>query len=156
MSTPRATRLTSGRLQYGVTLMELLVVVTIVSLLGAIGYPSYMDYVTRANRSQAKSLLLQIADRQEQYFGDNKRYAANLTSLGFAADAFSIDPQGTQLGGTSPDAVYGITITNTSATTFTVNATPLLRQSAHDASCGTLTLTHAGQKGHTGPGDGCW
>lgn len=136
--------------------MELLVVVAIVALLGAIGYPSYMDYVTRANRSSAKSLLLQIADRQEQFFGDNKRYAPNLKSLGFAADAFSIDAQGAELGGSSPDAVYAIGLGNLSATTFTVSATPQLRQAAHDTACGTLTLTQAGQKGQTGAGDGCW
>lgn len=142
--------------QRGVTLMELLVVVTIVALLGAIGYPSYMDYVTRANRSQAKSLLLQIADRQEQFFGDNKRYAPDLTSLGFSVDAFSIDAQGAELGGASPDAIYAISIGNLSATTFTVSAAPQFRQAAHDTACGTLTLTQSGQKGQSGAGDGCW
>lgn len=140
----------------GLTLTELLVVMAIVSLLAAIGYPSYTSYVTRANRSAAKSVLLQVADRQEQFFADNKRYASDLTELGYASDGFAIDQQGAPVASGSSDRLYAISLTNTSATTFTVNAAPQLRQYDRDDQCGTLTLTHAGQKGHTGTGTSCW
>lgn len=140
----------------GMTLIEVLVVVTIVSLLAAIGYPSYTTYVTRAQRSAAKSLLLQIADRQEQFFADNKRYANDLTQLGYASDGFAIDKQGAPVPAESSARLYAISLTNTSATTFTANAAPQLRQNERDTQCGTLTLTHAGQKGQSGAGEGCW
>lgn len=140
----------------GMTLTELLVVVAIVSLLAAIGYPSYTAYVTRANRSAAKSTLLQVADRQEQFFADNKRYAADLTQLGYASNGFAIDKQGAPVAPESDARLYAITLTNATATTFTVNAAPQLRQYEHDGQCGTLTLTHAGQKGQSGSGEGCW
>ena len=39
-------------------------------------------------------MLLQVADRQEQFFADNKRYATNLTQLGYVANGFMIDDQG--------------------------------------------------------------
>lgn len=140
----------------GMTLLEVLVVVTIVALLGAIGFPAYTNYVTRANRSAAKSLLLQVADRQEQFFGNNKRYANNLTELGYGGNAFSIDKQGAPVLTGSPDRLYAIGLTNVSATTFTVNAAPQLQQATHDGQCGTLTLTHAGQRGRSGAADNCW
>lgn len=140
----------------GVTLMELLVAIAIVGILGAIAYPSYMQYVVRSNRSVGKSMLLRIADRQEQFFGDNKRYAADLTQLGYMAAAFMIDEQGAPVANTDNARLYSISLTNTSATTFTVNAAPELQQAVRDTDCATLTLTHTGQRGQTGAGTNCW
>lgn len=146
----------SERGQLGFTLNELLVVIAIISLLGMLGYPSYLDYVTRANRSAAKSLLLQIADRQEHFFADNKRYAGDLLELGYEDAAFPIDRQGAPLAPSSTDRLYGIALSDTSATSYTVNAVPLLGQATHDADCGALTLTHAGVKGQSGVATNCW
>jgi len=147
---------TAAHGQSGVTLLELLVAVAIVGVLGSIAYPSYMQYVVRTNRSIAKSMLLQVADRQEQFFGDNKTYAADLTALGFAANGFMVDDQGGVVGATSTDRLYAITLTNTSAVTYTVNATPQLMQANRDPHCQALTLTHTGLRGQTGPSNNCW
>ena len=70
------------RRQLGVTLMELMIVVAIISIIAAISYPSYEQFIVRAKRSAGTSMLMQVADRQQQYFMDNKRYAASLTNLG--------------------------------------------------------------------------
>ena len=79
----------------GVTLLEVLVVVTIVSILAAVGYPSYLQYIVRANRAIAKAALVQVADRQEQFFADNKRYAANLqTGLRYPSNGFMVNNDG--------------------------------------------------------------
>lgn len=149
-------RLALRRRSFGITLLELLIVVTIIGILAAIAYPSYVNYVIRTNRSAAKSVLVQVADRQEQHFSDNKRYAADLTRLGYSANGFMIDDRGAVVGATDADRLYEITLTDTSATTFTINAAPQLRQASYDDQCATLTLTHAGQKDHTGTGDDCW
>ena len=69
--------------QRGMNLIELLVVVAIVAILGAFAYPSYVQHIVDTKRTAAKSMLLQVADRQQQFFMDNKTYAADLTSLGF-------------------------------------------------------------------------
>src|SRR5690606_13347971 len=69
----------------GFTLVELLIVVVIIGILAAIGYPSYLQYVTRTKRTTAKSVLMQVADRQEQYFSDNKQYADTMAELGYSA-----------------------------------------------------------------------
>jgi type IV pilus assembly protein PilE len=140
----------------GVTLMELLVAVAVVGILGAIAYPSYVQYVTRTHRSVAKSVLLQVADRQEQFFADNKRYTGDLTELGYTSDGFMIDDQGDAVADGDASRLYAIALTNTSARTFTANAIPELAQATRDARCQTLTLTHTGQRGQTGPSSDCW
>ena len=140
----------------GVTLMELLIVVAIVGILGALAYPSYRQYIIRSNRAIAKSALLQVADRQEQYFADNKSYAANLTGLRYPTNGFMVNNDGAIVAATSPDRLYAISLTNTSATTFTANAAPQLMQASGDVVCATLTLTHTGVRGQTGTSPDCW
>ena len=115
-----------------------------------------MGYITRANRAAAKSLLLQVADRQEQFFANNKRYADDLSDLGYAADGFMIDDQGAFAADGSDDRIYAIRLTNTTPLTYTVNAVPQLRQAAHDAQCLTMTLTHTGVRSQTGASTECW
>ena len=47
--------------QGGFTLVELMIVVAIIGLLAMIGYPSYEEYIRRANRTEAKNLMMRIA-----------------------------------------------------------------------------------------------
>jgi type IV pilus assembly protein PilE len=156
MYTMKADLSTTQRRQSGVTLLELMIVLGVVGILGVLAYPAYTDYIIRSNRAAAKSFLLQVADRQEQFFGDTKSYAANLTQLGYASDAFSIDKRGAPLPAADPDGIYSLSLTNTTATTFTANAAPMHRQAARDVDCLTLTLTHTGLRGQTGAATNCW
>jgi len=59
----------------GFTLIELMIVVVIVAILAAIAYPNYIDYVTRGYRSEGQQWLMDLAQRQEQYFLDRRAYA---------------------------------------------------------------------------------
>ena len=74
----------------GFTLIELMIVVVIIGILAAIGYPSYRDYVVRTQRGMAKAAMVQVLDRQEQFFTDNKAFATDVTNLGFGANPFAI------------------------------------------------------------------
>jgi len=142
--------------QRGMSLLELMVVVAIVTIIASIGYPSYMSQITRANRTAAKSFLLQVADRQEQFFANNKRYANDLTDLGYGANGFMIDDQGAMTAAGADDRIYRVQINAATPVTYTIGAVPQLRQAGHDTQCLTLTLTHAGQRSQTGPSTDCW
>ena len=142
--------------QAGVTLIELMIVVVIVAIISGFAYPSYVQYVTDTKRTAATSVLLQIADRQQQFFMDNKAYAADLTDLGFAANPYVISDDGTASNVADTDSVYTIALSNVAATTYTITATPLHGQLSRDADCGSLTLNQTGNRGHSGAGDDCW
>ena len=153
---PAAHPLPGRRSLRGMTLIELLVAVAIVGILGSLAYPSYVQYVTRTKRSVGKSLLLQVADRQEQFFANNKSYAADLTALGYPANGFMVDDTGAVVADGSSDRLYRITLTDTTAFTYTANAAPQLKQATDDVHCQTLTLTHTGTRGQTGDSTDCW
>jgi type IV pilus assembly protein PilE len=144
----RRPRLRRARRAHGFTLIELMITVVIVAILAAIAYPSYTQYVVRSNRSAAQSYILGVANQQEQYNLDARQYATSMTML----------------NATAPAAVsqnYNVTVTaNNAATppTYTVTATPIGTQLAHDTQCLNLTVDQTGTKGISGPGPltNCW
>lgn len=142
--------------QHGITLLELLTVVVIVSILAAFAYPSYMQYVVNTKRTAATTTLLRIAERQQQFFMDNKRYSANLTNLGFAANPLYVSDDGNSVPAGDADAVYLFTLANVAPTTYTAIAAPLAQQLKRDTDCGTFTLNQAGARDALGGGNDCW
>ena len=142
--------------QRGVTLLELMIVVTIVAIISAFAYPSYTQYVVNTKRTAATSTLMQIADRQQQFFMDNKSYTADLTALGFASNPLYVSDDGNSVPAGDADAVYLFTLANVAPTTYTAIAAPLAQQLVRDTKCGTLTLTQAGAKDALAGGDDCW
>jgi len=104
--------------------------------------------VVRTNRAAAASVVLGIANRQEQYFLDAREFAADMTTLGVAVP---------------PEVAGNYTIATTASNnatppTFQVTATPTGNQLAKDAKCATLTLSSAGAKSISGSGSvqDCW
>jgi type IV pilus assembly protein PilE len=66
----------------GFTLIELMVVVAVVAILMAIAYPSYTAYIARGHIAEAKSYLMELAQREQQYLLDNRDYADYATISG--------------------------------------------------------------------------
>jgi len=95
----------------GVTLIELMVVVTVIGILGMIAIPSYRQYSMRAQRTEAKTALLQLATNQERFYLQNNTYTNNLPALGFAA-------------GTSEQGVYTLAVPVANANTYQATAAP--------------------------------
>ena len=147
---------TQATKQSGVTLMELMIVVAIISMIAAFAYPSYTQHVVNTKRTAATSTLLQIADRQQQFFMDNKRYTGDLTNLGFASNPLYVSDNGNSVAAGDADAVYLFTVVNVGATTYTAIAAPLGGQLSRDAECGSMTLNQAGAKAALGGGTDCW
>jgi len=142
--------------QRGMTLLELMIVVAIVTMIAAFAYPSYTQYVVNTKRTAATSTLLQIADRQQQFFMDNKSFTGDLTNLGFASDPLYVSDDGNSVAAGDADAVYIFSLVNVAATTYTAIAAPLAEQLRRDTDCGTLTLNQAGTKDALAGGDDCW
>ncbi|MDH3587385.1 MAG: prepilin-type N-terminal cleavage/methylation domain-containing protein [Gammaproteobacteria bacterium] len=142
--------------QRGVTLIELMIVIVILAVIASFAYPSYMNYVVDAKRTAATSILLQVADRQQQFFMDNKRFANDLTNLGFANNPLVVADDGrTMAGAGNSESTYSVALTNVTATTYTITAAPLNGQAARDTECGSLTLNQTLTKGSDGGSD-CW
>ena len=146
----------SASKQKGVTLLELMVVVVIIGIIASIAYPSYTQFIVKSKRTAGSAVLLQVADRQQQFFMDNKQYATKFSSLGYGSDEIMINDDGTIVAAGDSRRTYKIALSGATATSYTVEAIPQLAQASKDTDCGTMTLTSAGAKGQSGSGDNCW
>lgn len=155
---PNAAR--RGRIarQAGITLIELMIVVAIIAIIGAIAYPTYQDQVRKSRRTEAKSLLLEAATRQEQIFSATapNSFAPSMTALGYASDAQPTE-SGFYTVSVSAVSPAGCSIGGTPCTAFTLTATPQGGQAGDR--CGSFTLNELGVRGVSGGSLGvadCW
>ena len=111
-----------------------MIAVVVVAILAAVAYPSYQSYAGRGYRAEVHTALHRLANLQEQYYLDQRQYAADLTALGEANN-----PAVTEGGR------YQVAVAVT-AVSFTLTATAQGSQASLDASCPTLTLTGNGAK----------
>jgi type IV pilus assembly protein PilE len=143
--------------QRGMTLMELMIVVAIIAMISAFAYPSYQDYIVNTKRTAATTTLLQISDRQQQFFMDNKSYANDLTTLGFTGNPLWVADDGRVVTAGDMDAVYIFGLVNVTPTEYLAFAVPVGQQQIRDTKCGALTLDHASSRQAYGSHpDDCW
>ena len=126
--------------QRGFTLIEIMVVIVIFGILLAIAVPSYQQYIRKARRADAKTMLLDLAARQERYFSTNNSYTTVASNLGYSTLPINV-PSSTQIN-------YVVRVVSANATTFSLSATPNGVQATDP--CGTFTLNQLGVQGLTG------
>lgn len=119
--------------QRGFTLIELMVAVAIVAILAAIALPSYREYVIRGNRSAAQAVMLDIANRQQQFLLANRAYASVAT---LEASGFTLPTE------VSGKYTYAITLGAGAVPSFVITFTAQGSQ----ASDGNLSLDSEGVK----------
>ncbi|MDN3484702.1 type IV pilin protein [Pseudoalteromonas sp. APC 3224] len=120
----------------GFTLIELMIAVAIVGILAAIAVPNYSEYVKRASRAEAASALLDAANKQEQYFVDNRAYSTSFSDLGIQSK--------------TENGHFKLTINVVNSNEFTITAKPIDGAVKGDADCTSLTINDVGLKGATG------
>ena len=72
--------------QSGFTLVELMIVTVIVAILASIAIPSYRQAVIKTNRRAAQAVMMDIANRERQYFIANREFADH-TALNYSLPA---------------------------------------------------------------------
>ncbi|MBQ4812303.1 prepilin-type N-terminal cleavage/methylation domain-containing protein [Pseudoalteromonas luteoviolacea] len=127
----------------GFTLIELMIVVAILGILATLAYPNYQGYLQRGARAEAMTILLDAANKQEQYFVDNREYASSLSDIGVPT--------------TSGNGYFNITVILASGG-YTLTATAANGPVKGDLVCTSLSLNNLGIKSITGTGsvDQCW
>ena len=134
--------------QGGFTLIELMITVAIIGILASIAYPSYTQYVQRANRAEARAVLLEAAQFMERNYTLANRYDQDSAgnALNLPATLSQSPKQGT--------AKYNVGFAAQAAQTYTLQAVPTGTMTGD--TCGTYTLTNAGMQGSGGTQAECW
>jgi type IV pilus assembly protein PilE len=135
--------------QRGVTLIELLTVIVVVAILASIAIPSYRRYVLRAQRTDAKTLILQAQTAEEKFVLQNNTYTADVTGLPSAG--------GLGLLNVSEHGLYQIGVAlrvNNGAPGYVITAAPIAGAGqTDDTDCGgTFTLAEDGTRTATNSG----
>ena len=120
----------------GFTLIELMITVVIVAILASIAFPSYATFMKKSRRGDTEAVMMDIAQREQQYLLDSRTYAPTVAALNT----------------TIPVAVssyYNIVIAAPGGAppTFVVTATP--KAGTAQAGDPTLTLNNTGVKSPT-------
>lgn len=121
----------------GITLLELLVVILIVGILAAVAVPIYTNYMVRARRADAKTVLEQVRAAQEMWRAERGSYAiddGNGTAYAKLTNTMGVP--------TTPVGFYNWSFSVLGANAFTAQAVPLGVQ----AGDGTLTIDQNGTK----------
>jgi len=120
----------SNKKNRGMTLLELMIVVTIVAILASIAIPSWNSQVQKARRADARNILLATQVEQEKYRANNGTYASSLGDLGLSSYATG--------------DYYDLSIVSSSATAFVASAAPNTNGGQNGDSCGTFAVNQSG------------
>ena len=131
--------------QQGMTLIELMIVVSIVSILAYVAIGSYSDSSQAARRTDARSALLVTATALEKCKAVYGTYNNANCSIN----------DGDKIA--SADGLYSIEV-STAATSFLLDATPVADTAqANDSDCTSIRLDHLGRQTAVGANtEECW
>ncbi len=125
----------------GITLVELLITIAIIGILTAIAYPSYNNYVLKTHRATAKAKLLEVMDKQQNYYVRNMTYSKALKDdLKYSSDPLKVEGDRYTITAGNCSADDGLSTDIAVCVLLTATAIGV------QASDGNLTLNSAGGK----------
>ena len=129
--------------QYGVTLIELLIVIVIIAILASIALPGYQGYTIKSRRDDARQLIMLNAQRLQRCFTLEGVYNGSCS-----------------LRSNSENGYYTVTSDTDDITTntFKLIASPVTGMSQeNDSECMALTYENTGKRSATGTDpNSCW
>lgn len=124
-------------MQYGYSLIEVMVVVAIMGILATIAMPAYQDYIKSGNAAEAPANLATCRVQAEQYFQDNFTYTG-----------FTCNPVDAKF--------FDYSIDDQTATTYTLRATGKSAQNMENFEF-TVNQDNAKTSKYDGTtGNACW
>jgi type IV pilus assembly protein PilE len=141
------------RVQFGFTLIELMITVAVVAILASIAYPSYQAQLRISRRADAQASLMELQNFMERFFTENSCYQdkgadGSCSNSGDNADPvlpFTASPR-------SGTAYYSLSLAAVTPTTYTLRATPVA--GGPQAGDGMLELDQTGARRWDKNGDG--
>lgn len=139
----------------GFSLIELVIVLSAVAILASFALPSMSESMSAGRRADAINSLLQLQMLQERWRVNHSAYSATLG--GTACN--TLTATGLCWPGTvSVDGFYSVSLSNVSASTYTLQASPKSGTAQVNDRCGNFVLTEAGPN-YSAAGSasaGCW
>lgn len=137
----------------GFSLIELMLVVAIIGVLAAIAWPRYLVFAQKARAADGQGDLLELSSFMERQYTAKNGYLKNLGGIDVIKNA-DLPFQNSARGGGGA-AFYIYTVAST-ATTYTLTATPQLDQ-ANYTGCGAAGIVMSvDELGAVLPATGCW
>jgi type IV pilus assembly protein PilE len=138
------------KLNAGLTLIELMVVLAIIAILTTVAVSSYRSYTMRANRIDGETVLMRIQVAEEKFFLQNNTYTTAIATA---------PPNGLGIPATTASGMYTLAVaagsTGSIATSYAATATATGTQTHDKSACLTLTISDQGQRTPV-DSSGCW
>ncbi len=145
----------------GFTLVELMVTIVIATILIAIAMPSYQAQIRKSRRTEAKTMALDAAVREERFYATQNHYSSDSTELGYtsAGNAFPFVAGTYYQISVDPGDVQPATADNPGLFKIQVTPAPGSPQAA-DTACQKFMVDQKGEKTAEGTGSNpsvtCW
>lgn len=133
----------------GFTLVEMMITVVIISIITAFAYPAYTKNMQRGKRADVRTVLMEDAQFMERFFTENSSYLLSTAGVAPVLPQL-VSPR----SATGTGINYNITFTAQTATSYTLQATPVNSMASDD--CKSLTLNNLGQKNVVGSPTNGW
>lgn len=84
-------RLNRFHRQIGATLLEILAVLAVLGVMMSIGFPAYQSIIQDKRHLQGETMLLDLLQRQEQYYSSNDSYTITPADINYDPSKASSD-----------------------------------------------------------------